>query len=267
MAVLVGLGAWDRRPFALGELAPVRVGATAAWFAVAIAARVAWHHARPAAGGGRPAAAERWRLGWVVLVTAGYLIGAPFPAARFLIFLLPPVAAGLVVGIGRRLAPRPAAVVLALTVAGNVWLSVSLAAADDAFARFAAVAARRGALAAGTARARLLTTGHWGLQHHVEAAGGAALDRGRDRDARGVMVLEPAETDHAPLPRPLADRLIEAGAWRAPVAGLLRWLPVRAVWRAGAASFHGGHVWLPYALAGGPPESVRLLVERPAGSP
>jgi hypothetical protein len=261
LAILVAAGWWGEAPRAAGSVAPVAAGLSAAWFAAALVAWFAWGSLRR---GGRAAAGSPWPVWWTALAAVGYVAGAPFPAARFLVFLLPPLAAWFALDATRRFGRAGAGLVLGATVAGNLWLSVSLARADFVFARFARDAAAGGALEARQQGLPLITTGHWGLQYYVELAGGRVLARATDRLPRGAILLEPAMTDHLGLPERIEGRQ-RGGTWEA-APRLPAGLAAACFSGPDAASWYGGDVWLPFALGRAPVERMRVFRILPAGT-
>ncbi len=258
LVVSAAAGFWKRSGTGLGIVLPVPGGRNALWFYVAMVAAFAWGwFALPAAVRRLPRPAA-----WLGLGVLGYLFGTPFPAARFLIPLLPPLAVLFVADLEASCPPRARTAALVATVAGTLWLSLSLIASDRAFARFSRDAAARGAREAAGRRLPLVTTGGWGLRWYVDRAGGRVLGRATDPLRTGAVLLEPALADHRILPHALRGRSTVVARWTAPPLPAL--FPAHAVppLRA-SASFHGGCYWLPYAFTRGPVESMTLRVVRP----
>jgi hypothetical protein len=256
-------GAWKVTRFPTGSIPDADGDATTLWFHGALAVFIGWgYRILSAAPPGPPRGPL---LAWLGLVLAGALVGSPFPAARFSVFLLPPLAVLFALDL-RRLDPRVRRAALAAALLGNAWLSVSLAWNDAAFARFAVQAARRGAAEAESAGVPLRTTGQWGLRRAVEEAGGRLA--GRDELLpQGALLLHPEVTDHRPLPAAAWTRRSGSEeAWtlsRSGVAGVLfPAAPLAPAVR--AASFHGGHVWFPYTLTADRLERIRVRRVAPA---
>lgn len=253
-------GAWKFVPLPGGSVAPVPPGAGALWFFASIALLLGW------AWGALPAAAKsregRWWIAWIVLVAAGYMAGAPFPAARFLIALLPPLAVLLARGLAERRA------VLAVVVAGNLWLSLSLAHGDNRLASFLRDAAGRGALSGAGCGLQLVTNGQWGFRYYVERAGGRVLAAADEELPRGAALLAPATIPHLPTSPTLEARCVVVEAIADEPSVLQRSVfPFRPLAsRAHSASFQGGHCWLPYALSRGSVETVTVYCVKPLRS-
>jgi hypothetical protein len=261
LLVLIAAGMWGESARATGAVGPVATGASAVWFAAAIVVFLAWCQL---GAGSRRRPRSCWPVWWVALASAGYFAGAPFPAARFLIFLLPPLAAWFATDVTHRFGRRAAAVLLVAVAGGNLALSVSLARADFAFARFVRHAATEGAREARERGLPLVTTGHWGLQWYVERAGGRELDRAVDRLPTGCVVLEPAVTDHLALPERFDRRRRREKVLDGPTPAVF--LPAVCFSGPDAAAWHGGDAWLPYSLGRGPVERVRILEVIPEGA-
>jgi hypothetical protein len=254
--VLALLGAWKYVRLPNGSVAPVPAGWEAVWFVSAIALFLGWAASALPAAARSPAG--RWLLAWLVLTTAGYAAGAPFPACRFLIGLLPPLAILLAPALaGRRGA-------FAAVLAGNVWLSASLAHGDFRLAAFLRDAANRGAALAAGRHVPLVTTGQWGFRYSVELAGGRILGSPVEPLPAGAILLVPETIPQLVLPPALAARSIVLETWTGePSVWQTSVFPVRPLaTRAHSASFQGGHCWLPYAVSRGSVERVTAYLVR-----
>jgi hypothetical protein len=262
IALLAQAGCWQRLLTGEGVVAGVPGDRNEAWFYGAIIAAFGWgwFALRPAI------LRSPWLAAWLGLATVGYMIGTPFPAARFLIPLLPPLVLVFLDDLRTAGSRRLWVAGLAVAAAGNLWLSIGLAASDGVYAGFCRDAAARGGRAAASRHLPLLTTGSWGLRHYVERAGGRVLGSSADPLRGGAVMLEPARADHRTLPMALRRRSRVAAVWTAarpswwqrafPACTLP---PPRT-----AASFHGGCYWFPYAFSRGPAEQVTVRVIRPA---
>ncbi len=263
LLVLRYMGLWREAVYPNGRAPMVHGGFEALWFAASMAVFLAWM-ADLLWKGWAAGRLPRWLLAWMALTFVGGVAGTPFPAARFMIFMLPPLAVllagSLAGGAGRKL--------LLAAVAGNLWLGGGLAASDYAFASCGRDLA---AQAASVAKARglpLWTTGQWGMRLYVERAGGTVLGSAREKMGRGAVVLHPRLTDHRVLPANLVARIDGAevvtcgtGGWHRALGFLPRTIPSPVK----SASFHGGNVWIPYAFSRGPAETACILVITPQG--
>lgn len=250
VAVPGWLGMWGAVSSPGARFAAVPPGLGALWFYGALAGFVAWLVR------GRETWADnaraRWLFGWLAVSLAGALAGAPFPAARFFIFVLPALAILLVLD-ADRLARRARAAVLVAACLGNLAVSVSLAVNDAAFADAARDAAAR---AGGKSRGLglpLVTTGQWGLRWYVEREGGRAWGAAADDLSRGAILLVPRITDHRELPARIRARMRRLAVWEFPGLPIGKILPFPRPLAPPerAASFHGGHYWLPYSFWNG----------------
>lgn len=203
----------------------------------------------------------RWLLIWLALVLVGSILGTPFPAARFHLFALPPLAILLALDLKNLDSERLRRVLFATAMAGSLWLSFSLEINDTMFAAFGRDSAHRGARLAATAGLPLLTTGHWGHQFYVEKLGGKVLDQSEPPPARGAILLVPDLTDHNIVPARYKARIMSRTTWVGPpAAGLPFFMPARTIPpRETSASFQAGHAWLPYAFAEGPLETMTVF--------
>jgi hypothetical protein len=256
------LGAWKGCRFATGVVTATPPTANTLWFYLSIAVFVAW---ALLAGARMGSPALRRLVAWIALATGGYLAGTVFPATRFLIVLLPPLAIVFVLDLRGRLKVGAATAIVALAAVGNLWLSVSLARSDFLFARFGRDAAIRAARLAADRGLPLVTTGSWGLRHYVELSGGLVLPSATEPLQRGAILLEPETTDHRAVPAGLRKRARRTETWSEPApSGWLPFMPVRTLPPPVAtASFYGGHVWLPYGFSRAPLERIRVMEIRP----
>jgi hypothetical protein len=264
--VLVNHGIWAKLVFGRGQFQPVPHDLTAAWFVSSFAVFTAWFLGQ--AWWGRLAGkSRRWLLAWLVLVLAASIIGTPFPAARFLVFALPPLAIVAGAGLLRNLDPGLARIAVGLTVLGNIWLGGGLAKSDYDFAVFNRDAATQAMVEAENLRLPLWTTGQWGLRWYVEKSGGFVVGEATEKLPRGALLVAPRITDHRRLAPGLARRVVSRSAIECPPpSGIWRLLaPARTLGSAGSsAGYHGGHVWLPYTFSRSPLETADFLVIRPS---
>jgi len=260
--VLSALGFWKARHLGGIKIASTPGTLNDLWFYSSIALFLAWCIAVlwP-----RRDAAIRWLVAWFLLDAAGSVVGTWLPGVRHLIPALPPLAMFFLIDIHRSCGARAARAGVAITVAANLWLGLSLARNDYAFAAWCRDAAAKGAVRAAAARLPLLTTGSWGLRYYTERAGGRILDRSTEILPRGAVFLVPTLTDRRELPAALRrrSRRIETlvcppSRLRPLILPVLTVPPVRTM-----GSFHGGYVWFPYAFSRAPSETIRVLQIRP----
>lgn len=238
------------------------------WFYVAMVLCAAWVVLAARRRKDVPAAApgpSRLLVIWVLLAGAGFLAGTFFPAVRHLIPLLPPLVILFLRDL-RSSCRRPVARLgAAVAIAGNLWIGLSLASSDHAFASWCRDAAERGRREADRLRLPLFTTSSWGLRYYVERADGRMLERATDQLSGGAIFLQPELTDHRPLPEHLGRRAELPSTSSQPLRRsgtlLLPAVTIAPGWAAGA--FYGGHVWFPYAMTRSSAERIRILVVPP----
>lgn len=261
IALLGQYGCWQRMVTGEGLVLGVPGDRNEMWFygSIILAVGWGWFALVPALR------RSPWLAAWLGLGTLGYLIGTPFPSARFLIPLLPPLVAVYVKDWCETCPPGVRTAGLITVLMGNLWLSTGLASSDLAFAAYGRMAALAGQREAVRRALPLVTTGGWGLRHYVERAGGENLGSSADPLARGAVMLEPTLADHRILPRALRRRSRVVAHWTAPLPP--RWMvlfpvhtqpPLRS-----SASYHGGCYWLPYAFTRAPVEEITVRVIRP----
>jgi len=262
IAVFAQAGCWQRLLTGEGIVAGVPGDRNEIWFyaSIIIALAWGWFALLPACR------RSPWLAAWLGLAVVGDMVGTPFPAARFLIPLLPPLVLIYLADLRISVAPERWSIGLALVAAGNLWLSAGLATSDWAYAGFCREAAERGGREAVARRLPLLTTGEWGLRHYVERAGGRVLGSSADPLPQGAVMLEPARSDHRTLPMALRRRSRVAAVWTAPrPSWWQRAFPASTLPPPRtAASLHGGCYWFPYAFSRGPAEQITVRVIRPA---
>jgi hypothetical protein len=259
---LSAIGFWKARHLGGMRLASTPGTLNDLWFYSAIALFLAW---TIAALWPSRSATTRWLIAWFLLDAAGSVIGTWLPGVRHLIPALPPLVMFFLIDLRRSCGERPARVVAAVAIAANLWLGLSLARHDDAFARWCRDAASAGAARAAAAHVPLLTTGSWGLRYYTERAGGRILDRPTETLPAGALFLVPTLTDRRELPAALRRRSRPVGTLVSPPSRFRAWLlpvltvpPVRAM-----SAFHGGNVWFPYAFSRTPSETISVLLVRP----
>lgn len=254
---LSAAGCWKEFAVSAGRTAAVPGTNGTLAFYLALAAAGAWLWTARDAWARPPV---RWLSAWIALAVLGFLVGTPFPAARFLVGVAPPFAALFMLDVGSVLPRVTARWVTAAAVAGNLWLGASLARADFGFAEASREAAARGARLAAERRLPLVTTGSWGLRFYVERAGGRLLMSATDRLPEGAMLLVPATTNHWVLAKALRPRCRVRATWTFASRLGTGWLPVRTVPPPGtAASFHGGQFWFPFAFSRAPLDTIRAV--------
>lgn len=216
LGLVLGLGA----AFAAGHLGAALLGTV-----VAVGAGAAALGGLP-----RPIRAEERALWAWALLGFAFLLTLRFAAARYWLPFLPP----LVLLAVRAAPPRalawgvPVVVGWGLLVAGDD-LAFALAQRDLA-ARVHAAAGAPGRIA-----------GHWGFQHHLEAAGWSAHE-----DDAALPAGVPLARSAAAWPQEVAGCVVETGRFDAPAV----WPFPRVHTRAGAANAHS------FLVAGDPPLPV-----------
>lgn len=258
VAVLFMIGAWKFVRLPEGSVAPVPPGWEGPWFYAAIALALGWSFSS------LPAAARsyrgRWVLMWLALAAAGYELGANFPRCRFLLGLLPPIVLLVAPAMARgRLA-------LAVTVAGNLWLSVSLAHSDIRLGGFFRESAARAADIAAARELPLVTIGQEGLRREIENNGGRVLERADEPLPAGAVLVVPDSVSQLPFPPMLRARSSAIQTWTgAPSKWQDRLLVARSVaYRRYSAAFAGGHCWLPYAITRDSLEGITVFLIPPS---
>jgi hypothetical protein len=260
--VIAQAGFWKDHVFPGVILTGVHGGKNPVWFYVSMTVFIAWAYLvlrRNATG------ENRWLAGYLILSVAGFIAGTLFPAARFIMPVLPALVILFLLDLGNCRVPGTVRALYLAALAGNLWLGLSLVYYDTLFARFCRDAARLGAREAAALRLPLMTTGAWSQRYYVELAGGTALGSARDPVSKGCVMIDPERTDHRILPAGLRARITKVTTWNCPAPRL--WpllLPVRTVPvpRTGA-TFHGGYAWFPYAFSRAPVERINLLVIAP----
>jgi len=234
------------------------------WFFFAIAVFIAWalvaFRRRGRADSGGTAGATPWLRLWLGFAAAGFLGATFFPTARHLIALMPALAMIFLSDLRDNAGPRTARIGFALVLAGNFWLGLSLARSDHVFAAWDRTAAFRGAGIAGAKHLPLVTTGSWGLRYYTELKGGRVLENATEPLAGGAVILCPRFTDHRVLPAALRKRGRIVETLEGPAAPSWPWLPVRTIpLPRTVSSFHGGHVWFPYAFSRLSVETIEVI--------
>jgi len=245
--LLSAAGFWRAGSFAYLGLLRAPASASTLWFFASIALFLAWAVlARPTWAHPR----QRRLVVWMALGLLGSMTGTFFPAARFVIPLLPPLAVLLCSDLERRLGATARTRLIAIAAAGNLWLSLSLARADLLFAKFLQEAAGVGAGISSAHGIPLATTGSWGLRYYVERAGGPALGSSSESFPNGAILLEPSFADRRTTPIALRKRSKRTFTLSRPSALWPPFLPVRTIPPPySTASFYGGYLWFPYAFS------------------
>ena len=255
--VLSGTGFWKAVHLSGNALISPVSGWTLAWFQSCIIVFLAWAWQAwtpPKAG------TSAWLVAWILFCVLGYLFGTPFPASRFLVFITPALAI-IYLKDAESIEQKYTKLAIGAAISGNLFLSAGLLHSDNRFAESVREGAERGAELACASSSELLTTGHWGLQYYVEAAGGRVLDGNKGLPKTRHLILVPEMTDHRDYPfmKPGAKPPPATWSW-----GDYRnfWFlpPVRTVMpRKSSACFHGGNVWLPYGFSKGQVETITIM--------
>jgi hypothetical protein len=257
--LLSAAGFWtSHRTGGLALMAPPPTLSTM-WFYLGITTFVAW--LLLAARNSDWPGPTRWLVSWLLLASTAAVIGTWLPGVRHLIPALPPLAFLFLLDLERSGRVGLLRVGATLAIAGNLWLSASLAHNDMAFSRWSTFAAKQGADLAAARHLPLLTTGSWGLRYYTERLGGRILQHPDETLTDGAILLCPTVTDHRTLPRALRRRSHRIGMLVLPSS--VPWPAVTVPSVESSASFHGGHVWFPYAFMRSPAETIEILEIRP----
>ncbi|MBI4423802.1 MAG: glycosyltransferase family 39 protein [Elusimicrobia bacterium] len=182
-------------------------------------------------------------------------------AARFSTF----AAAGLALALAAKLeASQPPRKARALAWAGflaSLSLGLPAAATDAAYANASRDAARELAAPAVDAGRPVWFTGHWGLQHYMEAAGARPIEPesgGWERVTRGSLVILPGVNTNVQRPKRLAADVRVAEP--APPFPLL--LMCGAGWRCQAGFHSSMYGFLPFSFTREPLDRFELVEPR-----
>ena len=255
--ILSNAGFWKAVPLPDGASISPASGWTLAWFQAFIILFIAWAWQ---AASNKSFAGSSWLIGWIVLSILGNMFGTPFPAARFLVFVLPALCILFIKDIGS-MNSTTRKWILGAAISGNLLLGAGLLHGDRHFALASREGAERGALVAQATSAKLYTTGHWGLQYYVEKTGGKVLDLNKEMPKSPYLILLPEITDHRDFPAFLKSSSLSTTAWSWNDTPNTWYLPkVRTVMpRIASACFYGGNVWLPFGFYDGPFEKITVV--------